>query len=100
MECPALFVTRHGGPEVLQPRELEIDAPGEDEVVVEARAMGVNFADVYARMGLYEAAPPPPFVPGFEVAGLAQEKLRSRATVGKLVLRGPTAPPPEGAQGG
>jgi len=33
------------------------------------RAAGVNFADVLARMGLYPDAPPPPLVPGYEVAG-------------------------------
>src|SRR5690606_11379385 len=31
------------------------------------------FADVLARMGLYPDAPPPPFVPGYEVAGVVDE---------------------------
>jgi NADPH:quinone reductase-like Zn-dependent oxidoreductase len=35
------------------------------------RATGVNFADVMARMGLYQAAPAPPCVVGYEVAGTA-----------------------------
>lgn len=39
---------------------------------MEVRAAGVNFADLMMRMGLYPEAPPPPFVPGFEVAGIAE----------------------------
>ena len=34
-----------------------------------SRAVGVNFADVLARMGLYPDAPKPPLVVGYEVAG-------------------------------
>jgi NADPH2:quinone reductase len=42
-----------GGPEVLQYREVELDAPGEGEARVAHRAIGVNFIDVYHRTGLY-----------------------------------------------
>jgi NADPH:quinone reductase len=42
-----------GGPEVLQSREVELDAPGEGEAQVAHRAIGVNFIDVYHRTGLY-----------------------------------------------
>ena len=31
---------------------------------------GVNYAEVMARLGLYPDAPPPPFVPGYEVSGV------------------------------
>ena len=37
------------------------------------RAAGVNFADILGRTGLYAPAPPPPYVPGFEVAGVVLE---------------------------
>ena len=33
------------------------------------RAAGVNFADLLARVGLYQDAPKPPCVVGYEVAG-------------------------------
>ena len=33
------------------------------------RAAGVNFADLLARVGLYQEAPKPPCVVGYEVAG-------------------------------
>lgn len=66
----ALFVTRRGGPEVLQIREVPDPVPGPGEVRVAVRAAGVNFADVMARLGLYPDAPPLPAVVGYEVAGI------------------------------
>ncbi len=66
----ALFVTRRGGPEVLQIREVPDPVPGPGEVRVAVHAAGVNFADVMARLGLYPDAPPLPAVVGYEVAGI------------------------------
>ncbi len=46
--------------------------PGADDVVVESRAIGVNYADCIVRMGLYESAKTYvgwPITPGFEVCG-------------------------------
>lgn len=63
------WVTRHGGPEVLQVREAADPAVGEGEVRIRVAASGVNFADVLARIGLYPDAPKPPCVLGYEVAG-------------------------------
>ena len=44
-----------------------------DSVRVQVSGIGINFADVQMRMGLYPEAPKPPFVPGFEVAGTVTE---------------------------
>ncbi|RIL05126.1 MAG: oxidoreductase [Proteobacteria bacterium] len=65
----AVVITRHGGPEVLRVEQRAEPQPGPGEVQVAVRAAGVNFADVMARMGLYQAAPKPPCVVGYEVAG-------------------------------
>jgi NADPH:quinone reductase-like Zn-dependent oxidoreductase len=65
----ALVITKHGGPEVLKIEERPDPQPGPGEVRVSVRAAGVNFADVLARMGLYEDAPDPPCVIGYEFAG-------------------------------
>ncbi len=49
--------------------------PGPDEVVVDVKAIGVNYADCMVRMGLYESAKEFvgwPITPGFEVAGIVQ----------------------------
>lgn len=39
-------------------------------MLVSVRAAGLNFADVYAALGLYSPAGEPPFTPGFEVSGV------------------------------
>lgn len=65
----AIQVTQSGGPEVLRLLDLPEPTPGEGQVVVKVEAAGVNYADILSRRGLYPLAPPPPFVPGFEVAG-------------------------------
>jgi NADPH:quinone reductase-like Zn-dependent oxidoreductase len=64
-----VWITRRGGPEVLQVREAPDPLPKEGEVRIRVAAAGVNFADVLARMGLYPDAPPLPAVVGYEVAG-------------------------------
>ncbi|RMF23465.1 MAG: zinc-binding dehydrogenase, partial [Bacteroidetes bacterium] len=44
--------------------------PAPEEVTVEVRAIGLNFADVYAIWGLYSATPKGVFTPGLEYAGV------------------------------
>jgi NADPH:quinone reductase-like Zn-dependent oxidoreductase len=65
----ALVITKHGGPEVMQVRELPDPEPGPGETRIRVRAAGINFADIMARSGLYPDAPKPPIVVGYEVAG-------------------------------
>ena len=65
----AVFATRPGGPDVLEPREVPIPAPGPGEVLIRVEAAGVNRPDLRQRQGGY---PPPPGVTevlGLEVAG-------------------------------
>ncbi|HWH01739.1 MAG TPA: quinone oxidoreductase [Pilimelia sp.] len=66
----AIRVTRHGGPEVLTPTEVDPPEPGPGEVLVRLAAVGVNFIDTYHRTGLY--ARPLPFTPGSEGAGTVE----------------------------
>ncbi len=66
----AVWITRHGGPEVLEVREAPDPAPRAGEVRIRVRAAGLNFAEVMARQGLYPDAPKPPCVVGYEVAGV------------------------------
>jgi synaptic vesicle membrane protein VAT-1 len=65
-----IWISRVGGPEVLQVREAPDPVPGPGQVRIRVKAIGVNFADTMARVGFYEDAPPIPFVPGYEVAGV------------------------------
>jgi synaptic vesicle membrane protein VAT-1 len=66
----AIWITRHGGPEVLEVRETADPEPGPGQVRVRVHAAGLNFAEVMARQGLYPDAPKPPCVVGYEAAGV------------------------------
>ncbi len=48
----------------------EVPEPGEGEVLVEVKAIGVNYADILMRRGKYGDRLPPPYTPGFEAAGV------------------------------
>ena len=43
--------------------------PKADEVSVEVKAVGLNFADIFAMQGLYSATPKGSFIPGLEFSG-------------------------------
>ncbi|MEQ1952224.1 zinc-binding dehydrogenase [Mesorhizobium yinganensis] len=67
----AVVVERHGGPEVLQLREVPLPPPGSGEVRVRHTAIGVNFIDVYCRTGFFDLLNLPG-VPGMEAAGVIE----------------------------
>ena len=64
-----VVISAYGGPDVLRVQQTVLPDPGPNEVRVRVVAAGLNFAEVFCRLGLYRHAPPPPFVPGFEFAG-------------------------------
>jgi len=67
----AIQVKETGASGVLEFVELPDPAPGPGEALVQLEACGVNFIDVYQRIGLYPL--PLPFVLGQEGAGVVQE---------------------------
>lgn len=60
-------VQSFGGPEVLKLEDVPLGEPGAGEVRVRQRAVGLNFIDVYQRMGTYPN--PLPLTPGNEASG-------------------------------
>jgi NADPH2:quinone reductase len=66
----AIVVSRLGGPEVLEWKDVEVGQPGAGEVLIRHTAVGLNFIDVYHRTGLYPLDPP--FTPGVEGAGVVE----------------------------
>jgi NADPH:quinone reductase-like Zn-dependent oxidoreductase len=86
----AVVITKHGGPEVLQVQERPDPQLGPGEVRIQVAAAGINFADVMARMGLYQDAPKTPCVVGYEVAGTVLEvgEGANSLTPGQRVLAG------------
>ncbi|HST57636.1 MAG TPA: quinone oxidoreductase [Longimicrobium sp.] len=63
----AVRVHAHGGAEAMRMEEVPVPRPGAGEALVRLEAAGVNFIDVYKRMGLYKV--PLPATPGEEGAG-------------------------------
>jgi NADPH:quinone reductase-like Zn-dependent oxidoreductase len=51
----------------------EIPALSKGKVLVEVKAIGLNYADLFAIMGLYSATPKGPFIPGLEFSGTVLE---------------------------
>lgn len=66
----AIVVEAPGGAEVLRVQPRDPGAPGRGQVRVRIAAAGVNFIDVYHRIGRYVR--PLPFVPGSEGAGTVE----------------------------
>jgi len=50
--------------------EEEIENPNDDEVQIEVKAIGLNFAEVFSCLGLYQKAPKHKFIPGLEYSGI------------------------------
>ncbi|NKF24287.1 synaptic vesicle VAT-1 family membrane protein [Solimonas marina] len=65
-----IYITGRGGPEKLQIREAADPSSAAGELRIRVRAIGINFADILARQGLYPDAPKLPCVVGYEVAGV------------------------------
>ncbi len=74
----AIQITKTGGPEVIHLVDIERPIPSDGQVLVEIRAIGVNFIDIYYREGVYPAALP--LTLGQEASGVIVE-------VGKNVER-------------
>lgn len=49
----AIRIHEPGGPEVLKYEDVDVPAPGPGEVLLQQKACGLNYIDVYHRMGAY-----------------------------------------------
>jgi NADPH:quinone reductase len=62
----AIVITKPGGPEVLQIREVADPVPGDQEVLIAVKAFGVNHAETHMRKGEWPEATP---ISGIEAVG-------------------------------
>ncbi|RDI39181.1 quinone oxidoreductase family protein [Falsibacillus pallidus] len=69
----ALVFEQFGGPEVLLYQEIDNPSIGPNEVLVRTKAIGLNFADIYRRKGNYHLSGNPPYILGYEGAGIVEE---------------------------
>jgi len=67
----AVQISKTGGPEVLEIKEITLNKPGADEVTIEHKAIGLNYIDTYHRSGLYPLKLPSGI--GIEAAGIIKE---------------------------
>lgn len=65
----AIQVTEFGGPEVLEPVELDDPVAPEGALLIDVEAAGVNYADTHQAENSYLAPAELPLVPGAEVVG-------------------------------
>ena len=61
-----------GGPETLVVEDVLDPTPGKGEVVIEVKAVGINFPDTLIIEDKYQFKPERPFSPGGEVAGVIE----------------------------
>lgn len=66
----AYVLDRHGPPSVLRLSDRPDPVPGPGQVRIAVEAIGLNYAEILSRKGLYGWAPKLPYVPGMEVAGV------------------------------
>jgi NADPH:quinone reductase-like Zn-dependent oxidoreductase len=69
----AMVVRRYGQPEVFEVQQVPDPQPKAGEALIRVKAIGINFADLLQRMGLYPGSPKPPFIPGLEIAGVVEK---------------------------
>lgn len=69
----AIRIEAHGGPEVLQIRDLPEPVAGPGQVVVRVTHVGLNHLDVWVRRGVPGHSFPLPIIPGSDVVGLRED---------------------------
>ena len=67
----ASIINKTGGPEVIELKDIVLEKPGENEVTIEQKAIGLNYIDTYHRSGLYPLKLPIGL--GLEGAGVITE---------------------------
>ena len=67
----AVIISKNGGPEVLQLKDIELKDPKSGEVLIKNQAIGLNYIDTYHRSGLYPVELPSHI--GIEGAGIIEK---------------------------
>ncbi len=73
----SVVISKNGGPEVLELKNVTLDNPRDKEVLIKNEAIGLNYIDTYHRSGLYPVELPSNI--GIEGAGII-EKIGSKVS--------------------
>jgi NADPH2:quinone reductase len=71
-DMKAIVISRLGGPEALEMRDVPDPVPSAAHELVKVQAGGLNFADVMTAQGGYPGTPKPPLVAGREFCGVRE----------------------------
>lgn len=74
MDRTSYRITKVGSLNNLKLVREAIGRPGDNEICIRIKAIGLNFADVFTILGLYKAAPKKDFIPGLEFSGEIADK--------------------------
>ena len=67
----AVTISKNGGPEVLELKDINLSDPNSGEVLIKNQAIGLNYIDTYHRSGLYPVELPSNI--GIEGAGIIEK---------------------------
>jgi NADPH2:quinone reductase len=67
----AIIISKVGGPEVLELKDIKLEDPKSNEVLIKNKAIGLNYIDTYHRSGLYPVELPSNV--GLEGAGIIEK---------------------------
>ncbi|WP_375562573.1 quinone oxidoreductase [Bernardetia sp. OM2101] len=81
----ALTFSEFGNSDVLKYIDVVIPVLKENKVLVEMKAIGLNYADIYRRKGNYHLKGNPPFIAGYEGAGIIQQSNSEKYKIGQRV---------------
>ena len=73
MQSQCIQIVGFGGPDMLVASQTEVGEPTAGEARVRQTGIGVNYVDVYHRIGqLHGDGPVPPFIPGVQANGIVE----------------------------
>ncbi|MGD8426956.1 MAG: quinone oxidoreductase [Balneolaceae bacterium] len=81
----ALTFSEFGSPDVLEYQEVDTPTLEDGEVLVEMKAIGLNYADIYRRKGDYHLEGEAPYINGYEGAGIIVKSRSSKYEAGDRV---------------
>lgn len=81
----ALTFSKFGGPEVLEYQEVALPEIEDNEVLVQMKAIGLNYADIYRRKGDYHLEWNAPYIAGYEGSGVVWQSKSKTYKVGDHV---------------
>ncbi len=81
----ALTFSRFGSAEVLDYIDIPVPELKDNEVLVKMEAIGLNYADIYRRKGNYHLSGNPPYIAGYEGAGIVVKSNTESCKIGDKI---------------